>query len=663
MVLLNEVQRAQFAPNMEKYRYSNLPQPPYRHFIERPNVVSLINTALGSSLAVVLVTSLGGMGKTSICHKVASLSLKNKSNKSPNFKAIVWVSDFQREGRTNLSQVLDTIAETLNWRPLKFEYFAEKIIGVNRLLKSIPSLIIIDDYETTQDSSILDWSMSVPSPSKVLIISREDISSIRHNFEHIKIPPMSEDEALELLKEQPQIKQYNPRIDTNKLKELIKISGKNPKAIELIAGYLRKYKINSIIEELKLSHFHDPNWELFEFVLAKSWGELNDNEKDILIVSTFFDSSASGDALKHIIGLEDNLFSKAIDKLVGHSLISVSHIDNAEFSTYTMHHLVRSYVKAHGENNPISLAKLRSSWINWYVELADEVRSSWATPEKLAILEPEKEALFDAIHWALSAGEHHKVFALVRGVRYFYFSYGFWDLRLEIDRAHFQAARREGDVTEEIKALSHFLYLACRRRELENLQHEIDRLNHLIQLTPQLNDSVASLSKQTLAVIEMVQGNYDTAIDLYRRSAHKSDNRLNVAWKRWSSRCYIAQGRFEEAKKQLLESLALAIQEGFVRSQTFHQLDLAKVSINLAQFDDAKNRLYAAHKLIGVFPSPIVETEYMFLTGWLAAKTSNLNQGIQKVKNAVQKFERLSMRQEVEEARQVLSQLLESPIN
>ena len=49
-----------------------------------------------------LIVGLGGNGKTSLAREVAARCLTDASN-APRFDAVVWVSDKDRPGMTNLS--------------------------------------------------------------------------------------------------------------------------------------------------------------------------------------------------------------------------------------------------------------------------------------------------------------------------------------------------------------------------------------------------------------------------------------------------------------------------------------------------------------------------------------------------------------------------------
>src|SRR4029079_6865674 len=85
--------------------YENLPAPTYSQFVMRELAFGEVVDGLQQRSAVVLIVGLGGNGKTSLAREVAARCLQDDGDVS-RFDAVVWVSDKDRPGTTNLSVVL-----------------------------------------------------------------------------------------------------------------------------------------------------------------------------------------------------------------------------------------------------------------------------------------------------------------------------------------------------------------------------------------------------------------------------------------------------------------------------------------------------------------------------------------------------------------------------
>ncbi len=73
----------------------------------------------------------------------------------PHFDAVVWVSDKDQPGTTNLSVVLDAVARTLDYPGLTRYAHNEKRYEVEQLLRRQHVLLVIDNFETVTDGALL----------------------------------------------------------------------------------------------------------------------------------------------------------------------------------------------------------------------------------------------------------------------------------------------------------------------------------------------------------------------------------------------------------------------------------------------------------------------------------------------------------------------------
>src|SRR5512139_971688 len=180
--------------------YQNLPAPTYNQFVMRARAFADVVEGLRQRSAVVLITSLGGMGKTCLAREVAAHCMR-KDSTLPTFEAIVWVSDKERIGTTNLSVVLDEIARTLDYPGFTSLAFDDKRYEVDQLLRRQRVLLVVDNFETITDSALLSWLLRLPEPSKALVTSREYHAEFRGSWP-VDRRGMSQAEADEFMRNQ-----------------------------------------------------------------------------------------------------------------------------------------------------------------------------------------------------------------------------------------------------------------------------------------------------------------------------------------------------------------------------------------------------------------------------------------------------------------------------
>src|SRR6266542_4444129 len=178
--------------------YHNLPAPTYSQFVMRAAAFAEVREGLSKQSAITLIVGLGGNGKTSLTREVAAQCLRNDA---PQFDAVVWVSDKDRPGTTNLSVVLDEIARTLDYPGFtQFEH-DEKRREVENLLRRQRVLIVVDNFETITDGALLAWLQNLSEPSKALITAREYRREFRRGGWLVELRGMTDDEARVLIVE------------------------------------------------------------------------------------------------------------------------------------------------------------------------------------------------------------------------------------------------------------------------------------------------------------------------------------------------------------------------------------------------------------------------------------------------------------------------------
>src|SRR6266540_843097 len=83
--------------------------------------------------------------------------------------------------------------------------------------------------------------------------------------------------------------------------------------------------------------------ELFDDLFARAWALLDEAARRVLLVATFFPTSASSAALSATADVQGYAFDRAVERLSDLALLDVQREDLAAAPRYTQHPLVRAF--------------------------------------------------------------------------------------------------------------------------------------------------------------------------------------------------------------------------------------------------------------------------------------------------------------------------------
>lgn len=208
-------------------------------FIGREEKLQEIETVFSTQHNAVLVSGLGGIGKTSVAREY----LKQNAHK---YQHIAWIE--QTSTLTN-AFLLDNVLQTNLGLHLTNEDESYKFKAILNKLYNLTgnNLLLIDNYaEKVEDKALNPLSLfEFPPHWKILITSREKIPQ----FQAIPLGVLPEAEAIELFKT------HCPRktIADAELKLLLQVIGYHTLTIELLAkNYDQSWDLNSIAELTQL---------------------------------------------------------------------------------------------------------------------------------------------------------------------------------------------------------------------------------------------------------------------------------------------------------------------------------------------------------------------------------------------------------------------------
>jgi tetratricopeptide (TPR) repeat protein len=635
--------------------YQNLPAPTYSQFVMRAQAYADVVDGLAQRSALVLIASLGGMGKTSLAREVAIRCLGDAG--PVHFDAVVWVSDKDRPGSTTLPGLLDEIARTLDYPGFTQFEVEEKRREVEQLLRRQRVLLVVDNFETVADRSLLPWLLRLPEPSKALVTSREYSRAFRNNTFVLDLRGMSETEAQELIAQRLRMLRIDALVrDPAELAPLVAATGGNPKAIEISLGCL-KYEhrpFRQVIDDL-----YAARGELFEDLFSRCWALLDEAARRVLLAMPLFLDSAGGPALGATADVQGFAFDRAVERLTDLALLDAHQADLHSAPRYTLHPLVRAFAASRLGEQPDFEAAARERWMDWYRSLVAQVGYCWDDLTRLELLDAEQDTVHAVAQWTF---EHHRytdTLAMARGAGYYYYVRALWDKQPHINLLRAEAARHLGDLTDEIEALAYHVHMLSRQGNVAEAEAYLNRLDGMAAGVP-LPPAVLYEYQYATALYWLARGHLDTAEAAWQRSlglaAHLTPKQYVIA-RQWLATCLYQQGKLPEAAALFGESLLDATRLGLQRCIIFGMVRLAAIDLDrgnldaaLAALDDSQARAHQYQDRDNLAQIARLYARAHALRGDLTAARGALT-------TALDLFERLGMRRELAEARAELARL------
>jgi tetratricopeptide (TPR) repeat protein len=609
---------------------------------------------LSQRSAAVLIVGLGGNGKTSLAREVAAHCLQDEGD-APRFDAVVWVNDQEHPGTTNQSNVFDTIARTLNYSGLMQFPHDEKQYEVEQLLRRQQVLLIIDNAETITDSALFTWLLRLPEPSKTIITSRERNRALWSSW-LVELRGMNSEEACTLLSQRLKRLSIQLTPDVGQVELLVEATGGNPKAITIVAGLLKHRPFPQIMADLHA--VRGDLSALLNDLFRRSWALLDEAGKCILLVMTFFPDSASVEALSataDVIGFE---FDRATEQLTDLSLLDVQQTDLASTPRYVLHPLVRAFVGSQLAGQSTFEQAARGRWVDWYVELSSQVGYCAQNMENLRLLDPETGNILSVIEWTFKNRRYSETISIAAGSSYYYCVRGFWDKQNVLEQIRSEAARYQGDIVDELFALSYRSHRLCERGLIEDVESILPRLREIANSSALPNDALFEYYMVFVSYYRACD-EVDKALEAIERIVELPD----LSPQRYSlghyqlAYCWYLQKEFRQAQHLFEEFLHDNIVQRNQSVVAALKLRLAQIDIALGNLDTAVEKLAVAHAHACHHQEQPLLAEIQYAYGCLHVLQGELPEAHAAFLESIDLFERLGMRRELAEAREELARL------
>jgi tetratricopeptide (TPR) repeat protein len=451
--------------------YHNLP-PRFGEFIGREaEVARVLEWVENSRWPLATIEGIGGIGKTSLAIEVAHRCLPGEQLEITNpFEAVVWTSARdQAHFDLSLEQVLDAIAQVLDYPYLTQLEPEPKANTIDKLLRGRRTLVIVDNFETITDLSLVKFLEQIPEPSLALITSR--YKQLRRVWD-IPLYGLTNEETLTL------IRRHSHRIGLNMvagaddelLSRLAAATGNNPKAVILSLGLIKQKGLpfNTVVDELyQASQIVE---EVFDYIFAEAWKLLGVDTRQVLLAMPLFVTTASREALSAVSGVYDFDYHKAIEQLVGMSLLEATEALDLSRQRYQMHPLTQAFArnelgvnitldsinnKRKRDTSPETISELKTNFYTYFANWSQKKGRkfwdyvSWDMNQYEEIY-LELPNLLISLDWAWEKQDWEAVLSLTKVVVHPIYYQGQLDKRIRCSRYGLTAARELGNVEDEI---------------------------------------------------------------------------------------------------------------------------------------------------------------------------------------------------------------------
>lgn len=591
------------------YLYQNLP-PRYGEFLGRQTDMARVIEGLLSRWPLISIEGMAGVGKTTLALEAARHCFtKSETLLDKPFQSVVWISaKDQLERKHWLDEVLDTIARVLNYPYITHLEPEQKRNEVNRLLQAYRVLLIIDNFETVEDTDLERWLLRLPEPSKAILTARH--RQIDRLWD-VRLEGLDKQEALKLIRHH--IRRLGlqdlDKATNDKLLHLADVTGGNPKAIEMALGYIKRGMLSYDEVVDNLCQARETVNDVFDYLFTHSWEFLDKNARHLLMAVAFFTESAGKEALGCVAGLQGYRLDIALGQLNDLSFLSPDTVS----SRYSVHPLVRSFSQSQLDKEAIWRQQAEERWIQWFVAFLRQYNTrDWPAHIHLS---QEQSNIFTIVSWAL-LNQHPLAPILVKHIWYYLYIRGLWH---ECEMFTSQAISQLGDQSNPpliFWLISHLGWLF----------HEQDRVEEAIQYLLEAERGILALLQPDLlretdvlnylGQLYLFQGKYDLAEDYevqFMKMAEQTQDQQDII----TARYYLALiqlhlGQFPEAERLYLDLITEAKKAAWERAEGYSAYRLAEAQLHLEKIEEANYWLDHARNLAERWQEPLLQAHALY---------------------------------------------------
>jgi len=650
----------------------NLPNPDYVRFIGRETELARLRKLLApypkSQAWVVVIDGIGGIGKTALALETAYRHLNDFDQlpEEEQFLAIIWTSAkvemLTADGIISRQQVTRKLEDI--YRDIADVLQREEITRarpgddqgklVNRALARQRTLLIMDNLETIDDERVNAFLQELPAPTKCIVTTRHRIDVAYP----IRLTSMSPADAAALIAQECEEK--GVELSSENADLLYRRTGGVPLAIVWsIAQIGYGYGAEAVLRRLGDVGDNNIATYCFEGALQRIRSKPS---YQLLLAISYFAVDASRDALGYIADLSEADRDDGLVELERLSLV------NRRAGRFSLLPLTKGFVLVKRARDPENDARLSRRWIDYLKRLCQGADSEYYWRYQSYAFYDEGDNIIAAVRWCFDHGTADDVFVLLYAAYDYLEITGRWGEIVELCERALNLARSTSNSRAQARIANILAWIYLQRGEYQ----ESERLAEEALARYRIIDSREgeSVVLQHLGSVYRKVGNFARAEICYCQ-AWKIAEELDIGdLKALINTAYgkLArdQGDWENAWKYFAEvrdwferrTEKTPRDEPLARSTWGH---LAIVALRLGRPQEAKELCLRS---LEFFEEHGTKGYLATLKHRLALTEEALGErgaALQHAREAVDWFDRLGMRPDVEEATRLVQRLEAQP--